>query len=118
MIRLRHVRVPLILFNLSWIDDNVIDFRAGFLDLVISHILAILHCTYTECFNPKDRGYVVAILREEIIRSYPRVTPRPLALARLTVALPRASPTPLPFTPLVRNMGAFRSISGTIKNRT
>ena len=33
--------------------------------------------------------------------------PRPLALALLTVALPRARPTPLPFTPLLLNMGAF-----------
>ena len=31
----------------------------------------------------------------------------PRALALLTVALPRARPTPLPFTPLLLNMGAF-----------
>jgi hypothetical protein len=37
----------------------------------------------------------------------PLGAPLPLALALLTVARPLASPTPLPFTPLLRNMGAF-----------
>jgi len=37
----------------------------------------------------------------------PLGAPLPLALALLTVARPLAKPTPLPFTPLLRNMGAF-----------
>jgi hypothetical protein len=37
----------------------------------------------------------------------PLGAPLPLALALLTVALPRAKPTPLPLTPRLRNMGAF-----------
>ena len=74
----------------------------------------------------------------------PLGAPLPLALALLTVARPLAKPTPLPFTPLLRNMGAFLyarmsalswgkvpacsmwemeaatnlSMSGTMKNRT
>ena len=36
--------------------------------------------------------------------------PRVLALALLTVALPRARPTPRPLVPLDRNMGAFLAI--------
>lgn len=42
----------------------------------------------------------------------------PAALALLTVALPLASPTPRPLVPLDRNIGAFRSMSGTMKKRT
>lgn len=38
--------------------------------------------------------------------------------ALCTVALPRARPTPLPRWPRERNMGAFLSISGTMKNLT
>jgi hypothetical protein len=38
---------------------------------------------------------------------YPLGAPRPLARALLTVALPLANPTPLPFTPLLLNIGAF-----------
>jgi hypothetical protein len=38
---------------------------------------------------------------------YPLAAPRPLARALLTVALPLAKPTPLPFTPLLLNIGAF-----------
>lgn len=37
----------------------------------------------------------------------PPPPPRVLALALLTVALPRARPTPRPLVPLDRNMGAF-----------
>ncbi len=40
------------------------------------------------------------------------------ALARLTVALPLAKPTPRPLVPLDLNIGAFRNISGTMKKRT
>ncbi len=40
------------------------------------------------------------------------------ALALLTVARPLASPTPRPLVPLLLNIGAFLSISGTMKNRT
>lgn len=39
-------------------------------------------------------------------------------LALLTVALPLANPTPLPLVPLDLNIGAFRNISGTMKNLT
>lgn len=39
--------------------------------------------------------------------SHPLGAPRPLARALLTVALPLAKPTPLPFTPLLLNIGAF-----------
>ena len=40
-------------------------------------------------------------------RPQPLGAPRPLARALLTVALPLAKPTPLPFTPLLLNIGAF-----------
>jgi len=40
------------------------------------------------------------------------------ALALFTVALPLANPTPRPLVPLDRNIGAFRSMSGTMINRT
>jgi hypothetical protein len=40
------------------------------------------------------------------------------ALALLTVARPLANPTPLPLVPRLLNIGAFLSISGTIKKRT
>lgn len=38
---------------------------------------------------------------------HPLGAPLPLALALLTVALPLARPTPLPFTPRDLNIGAF-----------
>src|SRR5690606_31926525 len=44
--------------------------------------------------------------------------PLPPARARLTVARPLARPTPRPLTLRLRNMGAFRSMSGTMKKRT
>lgn len=40
------------------------------------------------------------------------------ALALLTVARPLAKPTPRPLVPLLLNMGAFLSMSGTMKNLT
>lgn len=50
--------------------------------------------------------------------SYDYLPPRPLARARLTVALPRARPTPRPRRCRLRNMGALRNMSGTMKKRT
>ncbi len=53
-------------------------------------------------------------------QSQSQSAPQPLlpALARLTVALPLASPTPFPLAPRLLNMGAFLSMSGTMKKRT
>jgi hypothetical protein len=48
------------------------------------------------------------------LHCYLRVCPR----ARFTVALPLARPTPLPRTARDRNIGAFLSMSGTMKRRT
>lgn len=57
----------------------------------------------------------VAIL---VFTTQARVQPLLPALALLTVARPLARPTPRPLVPLLLNMGAFLSISGTMKKRT
>lgn len=49
---------------------------------------------------------------------WPLSHPRRPALALFTVALPLARPTPRPLVPLLLNMGAFLSMSGTIMKRT
>ena len=55
-------------------------------------------------YFPQPRARVLAAISRLVQRPPP---PRVLALALLTVARPRARPTPRPLVPLDRNMGAF-----------
>jgi hypothetical protein len=63
---------------------------------------------------------VLSVVSVPILNRIFPLTTQPLlpARARLTVARPLARPTPLPLVPLERNMGAFLSMSGTMKKRT
>lgn len=117
------------------------------------HILAEIRHTIlsgqrqTPRFRPKVCMHILASVRPqstvqvELLQPLPRPPPRgpPEPCARLTVALPRARPTPRPRAPLLLNMGAFLhyksacgscasnssaasiphlSISGTMNSRT
>ena len=66
-------------------------------------------------FSPKRHINLTQIINYNVlICAQPLGAPRPLALALLTVALPLAKPTPLPFTPLLLNIGAFLYSHGTL----
>lgn len=56
---------------------------------------------------PPSRDSSLGFTFKEIAGLYNPLPPLDWPRALLTVALPRAKPTPLPFTPLVLNIGAF-----------
>jgi hypothetical protein len=76
--------------NCDWVSLNCVPF------------LFMSIKTFACCINPQNRV-------DQFLRP---------ALALFTVALPLANPTPRPLVPLDLNIGALRSMSGTMMNRT